>query len=709
MTHSGVWSTYSTVLEQEGVTDFFVACLDDQMESGDVGGSVNPGEVSPPSGESGSERTKHVVAGSYRLLEHGSHALTPTGASNSASAHSSADTRKLSVGVDAVAASAVGAPSEFRASEVSLPEIRRKRLRIKTRSTGEIMCLPASKAARGPAVRLSLPPPDAVASEISHSVSSSAAMECGQEISVVAGLDACPHQAESAEQVPESSGVWEGFDEQKLNSPRAMYFYVFKKIKSWVEDEVSGLSQTEQRQTRGHQLIRLHKQWRTASCEMKNRVVGEFLAVSNAPPAVKAWAGKTWPTESSSAGDQEGGALAINGRTVLLTYQGPWGNFDDECLPVCPREEDLPVTEDPYRRICVRLRLHEPLQKLWEEFQQHGADLRRRFCCDHTAASCELCTKTYQNENRIKVHFHLVLKKSFNMKCKCHDRLSWRGVVPHISHGIWAIQQRACNGWAGMYYLQCPKLGMVISTGSKAPFTDFPVNPDWIFTLLAAEKMSLASARPQIVRCGKGLTRRLADLDRLGEARRQLALESRVQEIQRCLASSASRFRKYPTVLQWLKDSSAGIQRRKRFLVLEGPSGIGKTEYVRSLHGASRTLELNCASCGTSPDLRQHNPEVHRLVLFDEGSPEMVLHNRKVFQAPAAILDLGHSPTGRDVYRVWLNDSVLVVNSNRWSADVRKQSVEDREWLEANQVLVVVTTPMWEEGPSELDSFTSSQ
>ena len=132
-------------------------------------------------------------------------------------------------------------------------------------------------------------------------------------------------------------------------------------------------------------------------------------------------------------------------------------------------------------------------------------------------------------------------------------------------------------------------------------------------------------------------------------------------------------------------------------MVIEGSSGLGKTEFVRAMYGAERTLELNCATCGRSPDLRQHDPLLHRCILFDEATPSMVVANRKLFQAPATWVDLGHSPTGRDVYRVFLNDTVLVVCSNGWSAECEKLPFEDdREWLQKNCVLVIVHGPMFQ-------------
>ena len=74
----------------------------------------------------------------------------------------------------------------------------------------------------------------------------------------------------------------------------------------------------------------------------------------------------------------------------------------------------------------------------------------------------------------------------------------------------------------------------------------------------------------------------------------------------------------------------------------------------------------------------------------------MILANRKVFQAPATWIDLGHSPTGRDVYKVFLNESVLVVCSNGWSAQCESLKLQDdKDWLEKNSVLVVLHGPMY--------------
>ena len=44
-------------------------------------------------------------------------------------------------------------------------------------------------------------------------------------------------------------------------------------------------------------------------------------------------------------------------------------------------------------------------------------------------------------------------------------------------------------------------------------FRDFPVDPSWVFNMVEAGKLGYAEARTELVRAGKGLTRRLADLE----------------------------------------------------------------------------------------------------------------------------------------------------------------------------------------------------
>ena len=602
-------------------------------------------------------------------------------------------------GTPAVPAAALPVPlPDVAESTPLLPEAGRKRLRSKTPRPVGFAPPPPVTAAPGSANRLSLPPSIAAAGGLGVGGVIIAAVP-----SAGASSTATPRRQSAAPGVQTPGiGIWAGYENMTFSGHRAKYFYVYKKLRHWLSVKVNKLSDREIQLTRGFQLLKCHNNWKTTTLKMKSSVVQEFLSETHAPADLRQWAALTWAADGESE-PSAGSSYLIRGYTVLLTYQGDFGVFDEATLPP-PRAFHLQEKdEDPYVELVSRLRKCLAVSSLWEEFLAHVANLKRRFSCENHAASCEVCTGSWNDHRRVRVHFHLVLKHNSCMQCKARDLLLWKNVGPHVSGNVAFLQQRTGHGWAGLYYLTAPKFGSIFSVSSKQPFDEFPVNPDWVMTMVAGEKMALRVGREQMIRCGKGLNRRLNDLERLAQARREIKLEARVREVQRHLESTALRFHQFPVVQQWLAHAGAPFQRRKPFLVLEGPSGVGKTEFIRALFGAARTLELNCASCGAAPDLRQMDPDKHRLVLFDEASPELVLKNRKLFQAPAALIDLGHSPTGMNVYRVWLNDAVLVVNSNRWSSDCMKQSAEDRAWLVANQVLVIVTGPMWDTSPPPME------
>ena len=71
--------------------------------------------------------------------------------------------------------------------------------------------------------------------------------------------------------------------------------------------------------------------------------------------------------------------------------------------------------------------------------------------------------------------------------------------------------------------------------------------------------------------------------------------------------------------------------------------------------------------------------------------------NKKLFQCPAGFVELGFSPTGFLTYKVMVNRSVMVINSNRWDEQLDALPAGDRDWILKNQVAVHVDTPLWKE------------
>ena len=88
---------------------------------------------------------------------------------------------------------------------------------------------------------------------------------------------------------------------------------------------------------------------------------------------------------------------------------------------------------------------------------------------------------------------------------------------------------------------------------------------------------------------------------------------------------------------------------------------------------------------------------MHKVVLCDEGTCEMVLKYKKLFQASAAYVTLGSSRTNCHAYTIWCHSVMFVIASNKWASQKAKLELEDAAWLDANSVYVAVTEPLWEE------------
>ena len=85
------------------------------------------------------------------------------------------------------------------------------------------------------------------------------------------------------------------------------------------------------------------------------------------------------------------------------------------------------------------------------------------------------------------------------------------------------------------------------------------------------------------------------------------------------------------------------------------------------------------------------------MILFDEATCELVLRNKKLFQAPASFVQLGCSTTKCHTYEHWLHQTAMVITSNTRPMDkLLLRSDADREWLDANSVVLQVREKMYE-------------
>ena len=477
-------------------------------------------------------------------------------------------------------------------------------------------------------------------------------------------------------------------EEWPVKTGRQRYLLVHRKFVWWLEQWTVLIKQKDpsERTNDESQALAVFQSKTNGAAEKleKNKLMHTFLELKAAPAWIMDFAVNQWPIESDANRH-----WFLNARSVLLTWQGDWG-----LLHALSSGE--PFASDP-ELLAAQVQQDESVQQMFVNFKNRVQDIFQRLEATYYGASAELCLKTWAVEKKVRIHCHafLLRKGGKKMNTRTPVALTFSGSMPNKR--VWDGPQGRCRGtMAGLYYITARKYGSLCSFANLNPFLDFPVQSDWIFTLLESEKISYDNAREDLCRSPKGLVRKLADLDKWYEEKKSRARKMRIAARQEQLRRLQRPFKILPQVKAFLRKYIGSKPcERKKILVLTGPSGMGKTQYVRSLFPAGSLLELNAGSMKTIC-LPSWDEELHKAIFWDECSASLVSENRKLFQHTATLIDLGHSPTGQHIKHVWLNDAVSIIATNRWEEDVATlPSQSDKDWIHANTIVVPVLSPLF--------------
>ena len=312
------------------------------------------------------------------------------------------------------------------------------------------------------------------------------------------------------------------------------------------------------------------------------------------------------------------------GFSTLLTWVGPW------LIDVSKELGSLPP-DASIHQVCEALRSLPRVKEIWSRAYRHARIVVDRLRASDFAVCLEVCPQTFAQERKAQLHCHLFLRSSQNMYCSSLDEIACDGITPFLCQQLAGLTyaKQGRTSWCGYFYCVVEKIGQLFSESNKKPFTSFMVNANWVWQLLQARKITIATARDLTAQCVSGATRCLRELQTLEEEEERRAYRLLIKEATQYFAARQKPFRQYALVDQWLAQYAEMLPRYK-FLVLTGPSRLGKTAFARSLAvQGMETLEVNCAS-GAEPDLRAYRLATHDCVLFDEVHGSQVIAQKKV-------------------------------------------------------------------------------
>ena len=323
-----------------------------------------------------------------------------------------------------------------------------------------------------------------------------------------------------------------------------------------------------------------------------------------------------------------------------------------------------------------------------EEVDQFCNELKKKYPDMQFTIAAELCPETYK-AGVVRLHYHVLLKRQKNLILKLPSELKFQGTTVHLTRGV--IDRRNCAKKVNevAYYCSVNKIGSVETFGSYVAWANFVPNPNWVTSLAAGEKITLDTARKEYIKCTDRAEHYVRNIEWIMREKREAREEAERLAVAIHIRSRLKPMRVPPTYLRFLEQFKADDKYRFKFYVLDGPSGLGKTEFVRLQYPIGALLELNCQNT-TSPNWRLFNREQHQAILLDEATPELCLAFKKEVQADNTIVQEGTSGTNVYSYKCWFYRVHFIVCCNRWNANLWwlwSQNWDDWDWLNKNTIV----------------------
>mgnify|MGYP003340112847 CR=1 FL=1 len=385
---------------------------------------------------------------------------------------------------------------------------------------------------------------------------------------------------------------------------------------------------------------------------------------------------------------------------LMLTWIGAWGR-----IPMHHLREPLSYQTD-IEEVCAILRLHPMVPALWTAILARMDVILDSVLKPYRYTySLEMCTDTFRSRGEIQLHVHMFIESNDkHFRVEKSVQLELFGVHPNLSLTSEAANlpltpargrsANAANAASGHYYLAMPKRGKVFQhIANCEPWKDYNVKVQWITQHWQTCKLSDDAAKAEYVNCKINVEQHVRNVEAQQRIKREEQEKEDASRTQKNIAVFTAAPVLIPEVLTWM-ETFRSVEMRYRFLVLDGPSCCGKTQFARGLVGPDRCFVADCSG-KNHPDLRAFRRKQHTVLLFDEISAARVLEYKKLFQAGNEEVLCGSSPTNQFSYKINVHQTMLIVASNKWSQQLGELSEDDYHWLARNSLHLRIYGPLW--------------
>ena len=375
----------------------------------------------------------------------------------------------------------------------------------------------------------------------------------------------------------------------------------------------------------------------------------------------------------------------------LGTWNGSWLQRDTEWNALLQRNLDM----DLFIKVAQEIPSFKSLCKDMEAF------IKRRITklgFEKYSIQVEVSLNA-RARGRIHIHafWHSDSKPIFN-----GTPMGWmfRGAVPLLKMNIGKGRNKESHRNRGHYYCQSSKEGRLFCTTNYVMNKHFVVEPKWIMGLWQLRKLSHSSAKSEILQARGRVGVLLKEITTVETMEEALQIELEKKRVDESLKAHMKPFWDIPLVKTWAEQYVKGgpnvlygVKARFKFLVLNGPSCYGKTQYAKSIYGAAATLLVPCQNV-QAPCLKEYRRGFHKCIVFDECNSLTVVQNKMLFQSNNDGVLLGQSQCNEFAYWKYLYCTPLIVCCNNWMAGIEEGSSE-AQWLQTNAMVLEVTTPLW--------------